>query len=423
MFYIVLLTLLLPLLPLRLLWRSRKAPDYRKRMAERFGFRLPRPRAGGIWVHAVSVGETFAASTTIRELLRRQPDRSLTITSTTPTGSAQVTNLFGDSVSHCYAPYDWPLFVWLFLRRVRPDLLVVVETEIWPVTLLLCRGFGIDVVLANARLSEKSARGYRKVRWLIEPAIAKVWVAAQHQDDAQRLIALGANEARVRVTGSVKFDVVVDQALRDAAQAVSNAFAEANHQPVWIAASTHAGEETDVLAAHRALLAQYPRALLVLAPRHPDRCQEVAKEVLASGFTLAMRSAASSPAQAAENPADVLLVDTLGELMIFFGAAQLAFIGGSLVPVGGHNYLEPACWGLPILSGPHTHNFSNIAEQLAKVGALAQVRDAGEFASAVIGLCDSSEQRQQRGSAASKLLSENRGAGERLLALVEERLE
>ncbi|NNC55094.1 MAG: 3-deoxy-D-manno-octulosonic acid transferase, partial [Pseudomonadales bacterium] len=174
--YITALTLVLPLLPLRLLWRSRQAPDYRKRMAERFGFKLPHPRAGGIWVHAVSVGETFAATATVQELLQRHPGRPVTISSTTPTGSQQVQGLFGDRVSHCYAPYDWPICVWLFLRRVRPDLLIVMETEIWPVTLLLCRLLGVEVVLANARLSEKSALGYQKVRWLIAPSLAGVWV-------------------------------------------------------------------------------------------------------------------------------------------------------------------------------------------------------------------------------------------------------
>ncbi|MGB5323848.1 MAG: lipid IV(A) 3-deoxy-D-manno-octulosonic acid transferase, partial [Pseudomonadales bacterium] len=402
--YLLLVTLLLPLLPLRLLWRSRRAPAYRRRMLERFGFSLPAPRAGGIWMHAVSVGETFAAESTVRALLARYPNRPITITTTTPTGSAQVQRLFGERVEHCYAPYDWPLCVWLFLRRIRPDLLVVMETELWPLTLLLCRALGIDVLLANARLSEKSARGYRKVRWLIAPAIADIAIAAQHEDDAGRLLGLGAEAGRVKVTGSVKFDVEVDRQQHARALAIREAFADAGQQPVWIAASTHAGEEKAVLDAQQRVLQKYPQALLVLVPRHPERFVEVAGQIAAAGFSIQKRSAADSPASCASAGCNVLLVDTLGELMLFYGSAEIAFVGGSLVPVGGHNYLEPASWRLPVLSGPHTHNFSNIARQLQQAGALQIVEDGQHLGDAVLDLLSDKTQREMAGDAAARLL-------------------
>ncbi|NNL57300.1 MAG: 3-deoxy-D-manno-octulosonic acid transferase [Pseudomonadales bacterium] len=428
--YLLAVTVLLPLLPLRLWWRARKAPAYRQRIAERFGISRIAPRSDGIWVHAVSVGETFAAAPTVRALQQRYPDRAITITTTTPTGSAQVRSLFGDSVSHVYAPYDWPLCVWLFVRRVRPALLVVMETELWPVTILLCRALSIPVLIANARLSAKSARGYRRISWLLQPTLQKTWVAAQHQHDAERFLALGTDAGRLQVTGSVKFDVELAPALRESATSWRNACHASGKELIWIAASTHEGEDEAALQAHAQLLQQHPTALLILVPRHPERFNSVAMLIAAQGLRAVRRSACGKGEDAGVEAGEcvqadtqVLLVDTLGELLMFYGVADAAFVGGSLVPVGGHNYLEPASWGLPVVSGPHTHNFAHIAALLRDHYVLREVQSADELGAAVIDVLNDEDYQQRACAAALELLADNRGASQRLLEFICARLD
>ena len=327
--YIALLTAVLPLLPLRLLWRSRHAPAYRQRMAERFGFSSIAPRIDGIWVHAVSVGETFAAAPTVRALQQRYPGRPITITTTTPTGSLQVRNLFGANVEHVYAPYDWPLCVWLFVRRVRPALFIVMETELWPVTIMLCKCLGIPVLVANARLSAKSARGYQKINWLLHATLRGVWVAAQHQDDAARFIELGAQADKVQVTGSVKFDVEIAPWLRTSASSTRSAYRAQGKDFVWIAASTHGGEEDAALQAHARVLQHNPAALLILVPRHPERFDSVARLIESHGLGYARRSAHEEALACVQQATQVLLVDTLGELLIRRLASSVYGVDGS----------------------------------------------------------------------------------------------
>ena len=421
--YLLLTTLLLPCLPLRLWWRSRRAPAYRERMAERFGLSSITPRANGIWVHAVSVGETFAATPTVKTLQQRYPDLPITVTTTTPTGSEQVTKIFGSSVEHVYAPYDWPLCIWLFVRRVRPAVLVVMETEVWPVTILLCRCLGIPVLIANARLSSKSASGYQKIRWLLQVTLQRVWVAAQHQSDAERFIALGAAPACVEVTGSVKFDVQLGPELRAEAEVVRDHYRAQGKPFIWIAASTHDGEEIAAMQAHKQLLAQQPQALLIVVPRHPERFNSVAKLAESLGLECARRSQHSQAGSCVLASTQVLLVDTLGDLLMFYGVADSAFVGGSLCAVGGHNYLEPAIWARPILSGPHTHNFANIAEQLQAVGALTVVHSSDELASALLNALKNPAQLKKSGDAGLALLEVNRGASEKLLDFISQRLD
>ncbi|MBI2380665.1 MAG: lipid IV(A) 3-deoxy-D-manno-octulosonic acid transferase [Gammaproteobacteria bacterium] len=404
--------LLLPVVLLRLWWKGRRSPAYRARWAERFG-QFAGARPGGIWVHAVSLGETIAALPLIKALQARYPELPITVTTTTPTGSERVRQALGDSVFHVYAPYDLPWCLSAFLRRIQPKACLVMETELWPNTLHACAARGIPVVLANARLSARSARGYARFSALTKPMLACLSrVAAQHEDDARRFLDLGLPAERVTVTGSIKFDLSIPEALRGAAAGLRAGFGA---RPVWIAASTHRGEDESVLAAHRALRARFPQALLILVPRHPERFGEVAALCATQGERVARRSAG----EAVGPDTSVYLGDTLGELLIMYGAADLAFVGGSLVPVGGHNFLEPAALGLPCLSGPHDFNFADIARQLAAAGGLRRVADAAELAEAVGAWLAEPEAREAAGAAALGVVEANRGALARLLELVD----
>jgi 3-deoxy-D-manno-octulosonic-acid transferase len=413
--YILLLYMLSPLIALRLYLRGRKAPAYRARIAERFGFFIARAKPGGIWVHAVSVGETIAATPMIRALLDQYPDLTITLTTMTPTGSERVRALFATEIAdarivHVYAPYDFPDAVWRFLRRVRPRLLIVVETELWPNIIHGCARRGIPVVLANARLSEKSARGYHKLRGITAPMLRSLTrVIAQNAVDGERFVALGLPREHLVVSGSVKFDIALDDDLQQRAQALRAGFGE---RPVWIAASTHDGEDAPLLTAHRAVLQQHSDALLILVPRHPERFADVAALVQREAFILQRRTQAETPS----SPTQVLLGDTMGELLLLFGAADIAFVGGSLVARGGHNMLEPAAWGLPILTGPSDFNFREISALLEQAGALEKCDDAAAIAAAVSGLFDNAYARAQRGAAAIAVIDANRGALDKLLA-------
>ena len=350
--YTLLLHLALPLIALRLALRARKAPAYARRIKERFSFALPPLKPGGIWVHAVSVGESIAAAPMIRALQARYPELPITVTCMTPTGSERIQALFGDSVQHCYLPYDLPWAAARFLDRVRPRLAVVMETELWPNHIHQCARRGIPVALANARLSERSARGYARFGKLTAPMLAELsLIAVQTQAEAQRFLDLGARPDCVEVTGSIKFDLKIDAELLQRAAELRRQW-QAEQRPVWIAASTHAGEDEIVLAAHRQLLETRPNALLILVPRHPERFNSVHELCLSDGLTT-RRRATGEAVQAGDQ---VLLGDTMGELLFLYALADIAFVGGSLVANGGHNLLEPAALGKPVLSGPHLFN-------------------------------------------------------------------
>ena len=409
--YTLLLHLALPLIVLRLYLRGRKAPAYRQRIAERFAFRLPALQPSGIWVHAVSVGESIAAAPMIRALRERHPELPITVTCMTPTGSERIRALFGDSVQHCYLPYDLPWVAARFLGRVRPKLAVIMETELWPNHIHQCATSGIPTVLANARLSEKSARGYARFAGLTRPMLAEMnWIAAQTEAEAERFRQLGARPDCVSVTGSIKFDLTIDPELKVRAQALRASWG-ADNRPVWIAASTHAGEDEIVLAAHRQLLAAQPDSLLILVPRHPERFDAVHALSLREGFSTVRRSSGQLVGDADQ----VLLGDTMGELLFLYALADLAFVGGSLVPNGGHNLLEPAALGLPVLSGPHLFNFLDIAAQLRAEGALLELTDDNELTLQLRQLLASPRERQRRGSAALAVLRANQGALGQLL--------
>lgn len=409
--YTLLFHLGLPLVALRLFLRSRKAPAYARRVGERFSIDLPPLKPGGIWVHAVSVGESIAAAPMIRALLARYPQLPITVTCMTPTGSERIRAMFGDQVQHCYLPYDLPWAAARFLDRARPVLGVIMETELWPNHIHQCAKRGIPVALANARLSERSARGYARFAGLTRPMLEEMsWIAVQTEAEAERFRLLGARPACVSVTGSIKFDLAIDPQLLVRAADLRAAW-QAQQRPVWIAASTHAGEDEVILAAHRRLLEKHPQALLILVPRHPERFDAVFELSRREGFSSQRRS--SGERVAAET--QVLVGDTMGELLFLYALADVAFVGGSLVPNGGHNLLEPAELGKPVLSGPHLFNFLEIAAQLREVGALREVADAPSLAVAVAALWDEPAAAQRMAEAGLGVMKANQGALERLL--------
>ncbi|MCG4452259.1 lipid IV(A) 3-deoxy-D-manno-octulosonic acid transferase [Pseudomonas sp. MMS21-TM103] len=415
--YTLLLHLGLPLVAGRLAWRAWRAPAYAKRIGERFSLGLPPLQTGGIWLHAVSVGESIAAAPLIRELLARYPQLPITITCMTPTGSERIQAMFAGPdyagrVQHCYLPYDLPWAAARFLDRAQPRLAVVMETELWPNHIHQCARRGIPVVLANARLSERSARGYARFAKLTAPMLAELsLIAVQTSAEAERFRRLGARPECVEVTGSIKFDLRIDPALLMRAATLREQWG-AVQRPVWIAASTHAGEDEIVLAAHRVLLERWPAALLILVPRHPERFDSVFELCQRQGFGTRRRSSGEAVAAGDQ----VLLGDTMGELLFLYALADLAFVGGSLVGNGGHNLLEPAALGKPVLSGPHLFNFLEIAAQLREAGALLEVADAEGLAHRVDQLWREPALAQNMRQAGQAVMQANQGALARLLA-------
>ena len=411
---------LLPFIFLRLLFRGMAAPNYRKRWLQRFGFFRPFESSKNIiWLHAVSVGETLAAVPLVKALQIKYPDHRLLITCMTPTGSERITAAFGGSVDHSYAPYDTPDAIARFLQRVQPKMLIIMETELWPNTVAACYKRQIPVILANARLSEKSARGYGRVASLSASMFRQLTaVAAQHGDDGARFTALGLPVGNLHISGNIKFDLDLNSQIRQSAEVLRQQWSGANQRPILLAASTHRGEDEIILQAFSLIKQSVNNALLVLVPRHPERFNQVGDLCLEAGFSLARRSS-NDPT----DTADILLGDTMGELMTFFGACDIAFVGGSLVTNGGHNMIEPAAWGKPTLTGLSVFNFAEVSRLLAEAGGLSLVEDAAALAEAVIELMKNPEQAQQMGLQAQQVAEANRGALERLLTVIDNSLE
>jgi 3-deoxy-D-manno-octulosonic-acid transferase len=399
------------------LWRGLRDPAYRERLGERFGRVHAQISPDGIWVHAVSVGEVQAAAALIRELLRRHPQRRLIVSTGTPTGAQRVRSLFGDKVTHVYLPYDLPGAVRRFLDRIRPHIAIVMETEVWPNLFRECARRRVPLVIASARLSQKSVRGYRWLASLFKEALADgIEIAAQTQADADRFIGVGANPQHTHVIGSIKFDLEISEETRDQGQALRNTtFAG---REVWVAGSTHAVEEDIVLRAHSQLRASHSRALLVLVPRHPHRFDEVKASLDAKKISYVTRSSGAMPTARTE----VLLVDTLGELLMFYAAGDIAFVGGSLVPIGGHNLLEPAALGLPVVTGPNNFNAPDIARALFEREAATEVNSDADLAVVLVRLFEDRAQREAMGARGLAVLTSNRGALQRLIELIEPKL-
>ncbi len=412
--YSLLIRLALPFILIRLWWQGRKAPALRQDWPHRLGF-VPEISGPVIWVHAVSVGETIAAGPMVRRLLARDLGATILMTAMTDTGLAQARKMFGDRVTYAYAPYDTPGGIRRFLDRINPRILVILETEIWPNMIRQCRRRKVPVFLINARLSERSARGYERVRGLAGPVMKSLsWVAAQAERDAERFRRIGVAASHVEVTGSVKFDVDIPEDVRAASETFRRSLGP---RPVWIAGSTHAGEDEQLLVAHQGILKRHPAALLIVVPRHPDRFDAVASIAEAQGFSVARRSQGQDPAAA-----QVYLADTMGELMMLYGASDLAFVGGSLIERGGHNPLEPAAWGIPVFSGPHVFNFETIFERLLADQGVQLVEGSEALARDVSRLFSDENECNAYGERALAVVNKNRGALDKVVEGIIERL-
>jgi len=412
--YSLLLPLLIPVVILHLLIRGLKNPDYFKRWGERFGFNKITPDSPVIWVHAVSVGEARAAVPLINELFNRYPDTQVLVTTMTPTGSTEVLRQLGDRVLHCYVPYDLSWSVNRFLNQLKPCLALTLETELWPNIFNGCNQRGIPIVVANARMSESSMRGYLRFEKLTRSTLEQVsLIAAQSRADARRLRRMGAPGEIISITGSIKFEIKLPASLREAAESLRRDFG--SMRPVWIAASTHDDEEKKVLVAYRELRRKYPDLLLLLVPRHPERFLTVAKISRRDGFKTALRSELQGPVS---EDTEVIVADSMGELLKLYTASDVAFVGGSLVPVGGHNVLEACAVGLPVIFGPHMFNFDEISQLTLSKNAGIQVDSNHDLVAAVATYLDDANLRFETGEKGKKLVQQNRGALERTSELI-----
>lgn len=422
-FYNFAFYLLLPIVVLRLLWRALflPAPAYARRWGERLGFvteaRAQRSETRWIWVHAASVGESVAISPLVLKLRKEQPGWGVVVTTMTPTGSERIHSLFGEDVCHVYAPYDYAGAVKRFLNAFQPALVILVETELWPNLVHYSKRSGARVMVANARLSEKSYRGYEKFSALGKPMLQQIdCIAAQTETDAERFARLGVAPTALRVTGSIKFDITLPAGLAE--QTVVMRRRILDQRPVWIAASTREGEDEHVLSAFRDVLREVPDALLVLVPRHPERFN--------SAVRLCEKYALKVVRRTSDEPVDTLtrvfLGDSMGELLVYFGLADLAFVGGSLVNTGCHNVLEPAALGLPVLTGPSQYNFQAICDQLSQQGALIKVDSPSALAGQVVRLFNDPVERAAMGDAGRRVIADSRGAVQRIYDLAMDEL-
>lgn len=406
--YTLLLHLALPAVLLRLWWRGRRQPAYRNHWGERFSHYPHHGEGPWIWLHAVSVGETRGAQPLVEALLARYPDHRLLLTGMTPTGRETAAQVFGNRVTYAYLPYDYPWAIRRFLAAFRPSLGLLMETELWPNLLAACRQQKVPVLLVNARLSARSARGYGRLRSLFAPAVKSLaGTAAQTAADAQRLQALGAQ--RVRVCGNLKFDAAPSPSALTLGQSWRQS---AGSRPIWLAASTREGEEELILDALKQLA--IPELLLVLVPRHPQRFPTVATLIEQRGWALRRRS------QGLPEPGtQVWLGDSMGEMAAYYALADVAVMGGSLLPFGGQNLIEAAACGCPVLVGPHTFNFAQAADDAVASGAAQRLQSPLELAPAVAELIAHHEKRRTMQAAALHFATAHQGATARTLALIE----
>ncbi len=416
--YSFILYLLTPFVLLKLLYRSKKAPAYRQRWRERFALYSPPDEPGVIWFHAVSVGEAEAAFPLIQAIQNRYPEQPILVTTTTPTGSARVKAVFEESVRHVYFPYDLPDVVCRFLKHFKPRIAVMMETEIWPNLFHQCHQQKIPLLIINARLSDRSTQGYRKLAQFTQETLSHVsHIATRSENDASRFISLGASPDNVSIAGNIKFDLKLPASLLEQAEFTRQSLFL--HRPVWIAASTHEGEDEQVLSAFIKLRRNLPQALLVLVPRHPERFDKVASLCKQQKLNIIKRTDGIP----CDEKTNVFLLNTMGELKLFSAASDVAFVGGSLVPTGGHNVLEPAAAGVPVLFGPHMFNFQEIADLLLKAGAAIQVGDDESLSTEAEKLLQHAEIRSEMGEKGQLFVEENRGALKRLENLLGDYLE
>ncbi len=402
--YSLLLIGLTPFILLRLLWRSLRAPDYRRRVTERFGFYAQTFLHGGICLHAVSVGELMAARPLITRIQAEFPHLPLTITTTTPTASMQVKKIFADTVQHVYLPYDYPGAVQRFIKIFHPQLMIIMETEIWPNLYHYLNQAQIPVIMANARLAEKSLRGYKRFKFFFAPILRNVTcISAQSAMDADHFAQLTYPTQQIKIMGNIKYDVVVPAHLVERAQQLRKVWPE---RFVWIASSTHAAEEALIISTLITIKKQYPQILCIIAPRHPECFDSVAEKCRAQGLTLARYSLQEEVTLTT----DVLIADVMGELFFFYALSDVAVVCGSFAPIGGHNVLEPAALGLPIIVGPQMFNFKTILADFLADDALYQVHDAQELLTRLLHCLAHPDEAQRVGERAHQLVLMNQGA-------------
>lgn len=411
--YTVLFYLLLPFVYLRLLLRSKRLPAYRQRILERFGyFKMNAQYKRGIWVHVVSLGEMIAATPLIKLIQSTCPEIPLVLTCMTPTGSVQILKVMGEKVFHVYAPYDLPTCTVRFLKKIEPRLVIIMETELWPNWLHQLSRRNIPVLLANARLSEKSFNNYSRVPILAKSMMQSLSIlAVQSAIEADRFIQLGAALEKTQVTGNLKFDIAIPDGLLEKAKELRSQLGA--HRQIWIAASTHPGEEEQILAAFSTIKKRHPAALLVLVPRHPDRFAEVIA-LCRQQYSVVVRTDHKN----CIDQDDVFVGNTVGEMLLFYAASDIAFVGGSLINRGGHNMLEPALFGLPIISGQYIFNFTEVSQLLLKANGLVLVNSPEQLANIVIDWMNHRDQARVVGDAARQVMLNNRGALDKHMQLI-----
>ena len=412
--YSVLITLLAPAAFAAVLCRGLRDRSYWANLRQRFGWGSSAGDSPSIWLHAVSLGEVTAAAALVRALRARHPESPFVLSTATPTGRARALALFGGEIDIRFLPYDTPGSVRRFLARINPRLAIIMETELWPNLLRECRLRAVPVVFANARLSVKSVARYRRFGSLFSGALtAGALVAAQSREDAERFIAIGSDPARTHVIGNVKFDMQTGDAVLEQGRELRRRCI--GSRPVWIAGSTHGGEEEQVLEAHAELQSGFANALLLLVPRHPQRFESVANLLARRGVRFERRSAV----QPVRPDTQVLLVDSVGELAALYAAADVAFVGGSLVPVGGHNLLEPAALGVPVVTGPYNANSKEIARSLVARGGAVEVADAAALAGVLRQFFADPASASRMGACGREFVAAHRGSVARLLALID----
>lgn len=413
--YTIIFYSLLPFILSRLWAKNRKNPNALKFWHERLGLGLRSVPERGIWLHAVSVGESMAAIPLIKGLQRRYPKLPIVVTNETIGGANCIHTGLGNSVAQLYFPYDIPFAVKRFFKILKPCLVILMETELWPNLLTTACQNRVPVILANARLSARSARRYSYISPLTRAMLRGLsGVIAATQADADRFAMLGRlPQERIHVAGNIKFDLEVPLKLNEQAKALRESWG--SKRLVWIAASTHAGEEEQILAVFAKLKKKITQLLLISVPRHIDRADHLKALYQSQGFQVVKRS----ELRTCLHSTDIFVVDTLGELLLFYASADIAFVGGSLIKKGGQNPLEPAALGLPLLTGPYTFNFEVVTEQLKQQGIEIQVNNAMELEEEVIALLSDSEKRKQMGNAAKNFVEENKGSLQKHLKLIE----
>lgn len=421
--YTLLLYLIFPFVILKLLWRSLSNSAYRQRIHERLGFVTRDSNKPVIWVHAVSVGETIAAKPLIEALISHYPDYRILVTTTTPTGSDRVKSLFSKRVAHVYYPYDLPEIIYRFLKRIKPQILIIVETEIWPNLYAACHKRHIPIVIVNARLSKKSTHSYTKIKALVSETLSYVkTIAVRSNDDAMSFKQLGASEDIIQISGNIKFDIEPDQ--EQIKQGKERRKQWGGNRPVWVAASTHEGEDEKLLAIYNSLLKVYPDLLFILIPRHPERFDKVYELCLNYQFSSKNKQLNTKRhtqiSQYQDTNANIIIGDSMGEMQSWFATADVVFMGGSLVETGGHNPLEAIAQGVPVVSGQYMFNFEDIVKELEQSDLLYVCQTEAEIESKIIALLklSSASEFTEFQFKAKKIMKQQQGVTARLMKII-----